>query len=454
MRRTSFVGLLLAAVILSTHCFATTWPAGSVTNTFKISAWCVENGSSGTQTTFTNWAYEDSTGVKHLFNGISDVYEDRINCLSYQTGFTAQSTDGKGYTLTVKGGTGTITITAITLPRYQILSLIYDAPGNQSNDGFTDTAFYGTTNSVSSSFSSGQTLTFAASGGVFGIGGTSSSVGFTQGYGTTSAFTNTITGGQGLTLSSKRNPVDHTNDTFWIWLNPVVTITQTASASANYAVSPSGQAMDAVRVSVAELQTPSTIPLPVLEPIVINGVAYPGLSNICAHPLPASQCTQANACGCVPSDFTEILATDPIISISSDEPPSQIDSKRYFPLNPPPSPFPYLEYGTADSITLSDQNQSNQTQTETTTYTTTFTYSGGVKFPPVDWTLQWSVANTFTWQQMVSLTNFSGTSHQMSLVLATSTPNCDEAVDVFEDYNYHTFVAVPAATPPVACDSN
>ena len=201
---------------------------------------------------------------------------------------------------------------------------------------------------------------------------------------------------------------------------------------------------------------PSTIPLPVLEPIIINGVTYPGVSNICAHPLPASQCTQANACGCVASDFTQILATDPIISITSNTPPSQIDSKRYFPLNPPPSPFPYLQYGTADTITLSDQQQSDQTQTETTQYQTTFStiWGGTSTATPVDWTLQFQTTNTFTWTQSVSLDNFSGTSHQMSLVLATSTPNCAEAIDMWEDYNYHTFVAAPASIPPTACDSN
>jgi hypothetical protein len=260
---------------------------------------------------------------------------------------------------------------------------------------------------------------------------------------------------QGLTLISTKNPVDHANDTFWVWLNPQVTATQVGATAAQYAITPpSGQVMDAVRVSVAQLQTPNKIPLSVLEPIVINGVTYPGLSNICAHPLPPAQCTQSNACGCVAGDFTQILKTDPIISITGNTPPSNIDSKRYVSLNPQPSPQPFLEYGTPDTVTVSDSHQTDQTQSETTTNQTSYTNSlGTVNFTlPVDWTLKISVTGTFTWTQSVSLDHFSGSSHTMNFTLATSTPNCAEPIDVYEDYDYHTLVAVPASTPPPACN--
>jgi hypothetical protein len=346
--------IALLLVLLSASAPAATWPSGKLTYTSTTEQGCVPGvDEQGSSTYYTNWTYTDSSGVAHNFPGTSSVHTGPLaDCPDLgEYGFTATLADGTGsITLTTLGATGTIKITANIFPKYQILSLIYSPPGNSSTNGFTDTTFYGSTNSVSNSFSAGVTFTFSAGGGVFGVGGgTSASVSFTQGYGTTNAFTNTITSGQTLTLKSSRNPVDHTNDTFWLWLNPLVTMTQTGATAASYTISPpSGQVMDAVRISVAELQTPSTIPLPVLEPIVINGTTYPGLSNICAHPLPASQCTQANACGCVPSDFTQILATDPIIGITGDEPPSQVDSKRYFALNPAPSPFPYLEYGTTD----------------------------------------------------------------------------------------------------------
>jgi hypothetical protein len=305
-------------------------------------------------------------------------------------------------------------------------------------------------------------------GGILGVlGGFSSSVSFTQGTGTMNSFTTTITNGQGLTVKSNRNPVDHTQDQFWLWLNPLVTITQTGATAATYSVAPpAGQSMYALLVSVAALKTPSLIPLDLLEPFTADGVTYPGLSNVCVHPLPPSECTQANACGCVPSDFAQILATDPLTSLTSDQSPVQIDSKRFFPLNPSPEPIPFLEgpttpkgVDTTETFTLMDSQQQAKQQTETTQYSTAFTYTNGIggdsdPLAPVDWTLKFSVTDTFTWQQTVSLTNTSGTSHQMSLTLGSSTYGCNEAIDIYEDYDYHTFIGVPSSTPPAACNSN
>lgn len=462
MRFAKSLVLGVAALIFSAIPLWATWPAGHLTYTSSSKPYCYQGTIAwGTIYYYTNWTYHDSAGYAHTFSGTSYYIAGSPAYCPAQTsgGFTATAASGTGYiTLTTNGANGVIKITANVYPKYELLSLIYDPPGNQSSNGFTNTTFYGTTNSVGNSFAAGTTVTFSAGGSIFGLGGgTSSSISFTKGYGTTNAFTNTITNGQGLTLRSVRNPVDHTNDTFWVWLNPYVAITQTGASAATYTISPpSGQVMDAVRVSVGQMQNPSTIPLAVLEPITINGVVYPGLSNICANPLPPAQCTQANACGCVPSDFSHILATDPIISITANTPPNQIDSKRYFLLNPQPSPFPYLEYGTTDTITVTDSSQASQTLTETTQYQTSYSTQVGTKVTstPVDWTLQWKVTNTFTWTQNVSLTNFSGTSHQMTLTLGTSTSGCDEPIDVYEDYNYHTFVAVPASAPPAPCDSN
>jgi len=454
--------VFIAIVSLTAASAAQSWPAGKLSNTLiSTTRYPGCEGGSYWERIYGDWVYKDSSGVAHSFGSGTSEWWQYVGdgpCESYCNNFNAWSTDGKGYYLQTNCSTGTISIEATVFPKYHILSLLYDAPGNQSSNGFTDTTFYGTTNSIGSSFSSGVTLTFTATGGIFGLGsGYSTSVGFTEGYGTTNAFTNTFYSGQGLTLKSTRNPIDHTNDTFWLWLNPEVAITQTGASAASYLVSPpSGQVMDAVRVSVAEMQNPSTIPLAVLEPITINGVVYPGLSNVCAHPLPPSQCTQANACGCVASDFSHILGTDPIISISGNTPPSQTDSKRYFPLNPSPSPFPYLEYGTTDTITVTDASQSSQTQTETSQYQTSYStiWGSSSTATPVDWTLQWRLTDTFTWTQNVSLTNFSGTQHQMTLILGTSTSGCDAAIDVFEDYDYHTFVESYASTPPTPCDSN
>jgi hypothetical protein len=465
----SFLALFLAVIVCPTFSSAASWPPGAITKTVTTAARnCEQYQDAVSVGTYSNWNYRDSSGVNHAFIGTTQqVIGESAQCTGNEyptTSFVA--TDG-AYTLTAIGSTATMTITAFVLPKYQILSLIYAPPGNSSSNGFTDSVFNGTTNSITNSFSTGITTTFSATGGILGVfGGVSTSVSFTQGSGTTNSFTDTITNAQGLTLKSNRNPIDHTQDQFWLWLNPQVTITQTGPSAATYTVSPpSGQNMYALLVSVAALKTPSLIPLDLLEPITSDGVIYPGLSNICAHPLPPPDCTKTNACGCVPSDFAAIVATDPLVSLTSDESPAQIDSKRFFPLNPSPEPIPFLEgpttpngVDTTEAFALTDMEQTSQQQTESTTYSTSFTYSNGIGgtegVPPVDWSLKWSVTNTFTWQQIVGLTNTTGTSHQMSLVLGSSTYGCNEAVDIYEDYDYHTFVGVPSSTPPAPCNSN
>jgi hypothetical protein len=444
-----FISLILAIVASPISLFAQAWPAGKITNTVTTREGnCEQYQDAASIGTYSNWNYRDSSGVNHPFAGTTQqVIGESAQCTGYEYPTTSLLATNGAYTLYATGKTATITITENIYPQYHILSLLYDAPGNQSTTGIMDTTFNGVTNSIGNTFTSGVTLTYTTGGSFFGIGGSgSSSVSFTNGYGTTNAFTDTITNGQSLTLKSTRNPMDHKNDTFWLWLNPQVTVTQTGASTATYSLAPpSGQVMDAVRVSVAELQNPSTIPSAILGPITINGVVYPGLSNICANPSK-----------CVASDFAAILATDPIISITSNTSPAQIDPKRYFALNPPPSPFPFLEFGSSDGLTLTDQSQTAQTQTETTSYSTAYSteVGGSLRDGPLDFTLSFRVTDTFTWTQSVSLTKISGTSHQMNLTLATSTSGCSEAVDVYEDYDYHTFVTAPASTPPVPCDSN
>jgi hypothetical protein len=444
-----FLASVLAIVFFPGSSFAAAWPPGKITNTLTTAAGnCEQYQDAVSVGTYSNWNYRDSSGVNHPFSGTTQqVIGESAQCTGYEYPTTSLVATNGAYTLHATGSVGSVTISENIFPQFHILTLLYDAPGNQSTVGIMDTTFNGVTNSIGSTFSSGTTLTYTIGGTFFGFGGSSSSsVSFTQATGTSNAFTNTITNGQSLTLKSARNPIDHTNDTFWIWLNPQVTVTQTGSSTAIYSLAPpSGQVMDAVRVSVAELQNPATIPATVLGPITINGVVYPGLSNICANPAK-----------CVPADFAAILATDPIISITSNTSPAQIDSKRYFALNPPPSPFPFLQFGSADGVTLTDQNQTAQTQTETTSYSTSYSteVGGGLKDGPIDFTLSFRDTDTFTWTQSVGLTNTSGTSHQMSLSLATSTSGCSEGVDIFEDYDYHTFVAVPASTPPAPCNSN
>ena len=360
----AFISLFFAVVAGSTSLYAQAWPAGKITNTVTTREGnCEQYQDAASIATYSNWNYRDSSGVNHAFAGSTQqVVGESAQCTGNEYPTTSIVATNGAYTLTAIGKTGTVTITENIYPQYHILSLLYDAPGNQSTTGIMDTTFNGVTNSIGSTFVSGVTMTYTAGERFLASAALAALRSpFTNGTGTTSAFTDTITNGQSLTLKSARNPVDHTNDTFWLWLNPQVTVTQTGASAATYSLAPpSGQVMDAVRVSVAQLQNPSTIPPAVLGPITINGVVYPGLSNICANPSK-----------CVPSDFAAILATDPIISITSNTSPVSIDPKRYFALNSRLRPrSPSLEYGSSDGLTLTGKTkaQPHKHKTEATSY--------------------------------------------------------------------------------------
>lgn len=354
MNKSICIFFLVALTASATFSQAQTWPAGRITRTQTTTTTTQLTYCIVTTNTYSKWTYTDSTSVAHSFPGTSQIVTARstnpkFNCSAFNDTFEldAWSSDGKGYYLVAPGSFGTVTLTAYLLPKYQILTVLPDAPGNMSSNSFTNASFYGSTSSISNSFTNTSTVTFSQSSS-FGVIGESSSesISFTLGYGTTNEFTTTFTNAEGVSNASSHNPLDHTQDMFWLWLNPMITLTQTGASAVKYSISPPpNQSVYAVRVSAAALQNPTQIPLGLLEPISYNGVTYPGLSNICAHPLPPAQCTQSNACGCVPQDFAAILATDPLVSlpVNSTKTPDQIDSKRYFVLSPPPSPLLLLE---------------------------------------------------------------------------------------------------------------
>jgi hypothetical protein len=235
----------------------------------------------------------------------------------------------------VSGCLFSASLTGFFNPTYNILSIVYSPPGDHSSNGFANTTSTGTTSTVGNNFQTGTTTTYSAGGGLLGQGSLGVTFGVSAAAGNSSAFSVTYQNGNGSQLLSVSQPIDHSQDQFFLWLNPQVSFSSGTSSTATYTVGTvNSQPMDIINVNAAGLQTPSLIPLSVLLPQTIQpGVTLPGLANICANPLPPDQCTQANACGCVPSDFAAILAADPLIGVSQLTPPSQIDSSRFVFVN-------------------------------------------------------------------------------------------------------------------------
>lgn len=333
-------------------------------------------------------------------------------------------------------------------PKYYILSLLYDPPGNKSSNGYNNSTTYGTTTTVSRSFMASDTTTFSASGGLFGSGGTFGwSFGFATMTGDSEAFGWSVSEGAGVTLSAPgpSNAINHSQDTFVIWLNPEVTLEPTGSLTTNYGLGTppqtstdpdpgAPQSMDTVTVNVEQLQNPSLIPASVLGPQHLpDGEVLPGLSNICANP---------NAC--VASDFTAIVNSDPIINMSPTTNPTTVNSANNTRFVEVDSSEPLSGPGcqgcapVGNPFTASDSNQTTDTWTGGYSYSEGFSNGGSLNFFGFGG-ITATNTDTFTWSYSESVGEMNGQMHQMAVNLESSTLDCSEDVAVFEDTMFHTF---------------
>jgi hypothetical protein len=357
-------------------------------------------------------------------------------------------------------------------PKYHILSIVYAPPGNLSTAGYLNTTTNGASSSLGNSFADGSTLTFTQGFDFLGFGASfSSSTGITTTTGTTGSFTQTFTDAEGVSNSSvgaNPNAINHNQDLFVIWLNPAVQVISAGSGSAVYSIgtqtNASGQleSVDFVKVTAltmmpslnAQGQSVTTVPLPILLPqddADLNPT-LPGLEVVCANPLPPANCTFANQCGCVPSDFAPILAKDPLLTFSGTESPLNADTSGQSCANPTPSEMcRYIPISLSGSlilqgpscvgcnttpspVTLTDSSQTSQTFTETTTETEGYTVV--VKAPGL------SIADNiqFSWIDSESTGQLNGVANSMTTTLNSNTVGCEEEIALFEDTVFHTFV--------------
>src|SRR5579872_134562 len=139
----------------------------------------------------------------------------------------------------------------VAIPQYKVLSLIYAAPGNSSSAGYTTGTTNGTSTSVGSNFSSGTSVTFSAK---FVVVSASATFGVTDTNGQTNQTTDTFSNAasiSNISNSTAPNTLNHNQDLFLLWLNPVVTVQQTSPTAISYTYSLPSSAkgvMDTVEV--------------------------------------------------------------------------------------------------------------------------------------------------------------------------------------------------------------
>ncbi len=349
------------------------------------------------------------------------------------------------------------------LPNFMIVSILYPPEGNQSSSSFTTTASEAVTASISRTFAVGNALSFSFGNfnfdKNFAIG---PSISVNQSRGLSESFTVSISAAQSSTVSSNSDFVNHYQDRFYLWLNPLFVVTQTGLHSATFTVTtPTGpdgtlDPTDVLDFSAGELLNPALIPLAKLQPISFHGHTLPGLSSICAHALPPDQCTTTNACGCTPDDFKEILMQDPLLyPFSANATPDKADIKRFSNLQT----SIFLDGGAPvkNTFTITDTRTGAVSISEQQTVTTGFSFSdkfGGHKNDQgvlVGVTLGFQDNTTFMFTNSAMLTVSDSLARAESITLGSSTSGCDEFLDIYEDEIFHTFITVPSGTPPDAC---
>ena len=404
----------------------------------------------------------------------------------YAINFTSESGGNGSGTPFQTGATETLT------PGFQVVSIIYDPPGNTSSNGYTDTTSNATTTTIGSTFENGNSITFTEGFKVFGsfgmsvsqTGGTTwtteNSQASTQTFTDATGFTNQAPGG------TASNVIDHSRDLFVIWLNPQITVSGTLDTPEYYSVgtvpTTNGQTPepDIVRVSAyvmeANAQGHTSVPAPWLDPQPANdgsGQTTPGLAILCKNlnmqEYEASACTLADQCGCTPADFAGILAQDPLLNYSNTQNPLDADGSgpsvcgalphmqagsdcRYVPV-PDPNPnynanqetqvLAGPDYaGANDSCVPFSQGENQGT---TITNGTTNGQSTGLSVKATFggsfgsfWSIK--VADTMTWQEQQSVGTSNGTGVTQSVNLCSNTVACRETVSVYEDTIYHTFI--------------
>jgi hypothetical protein len=322
---------------------------------------------------------------------------------------------------------------AIVHPAFLVLTLLYAPPGNLSSSGFTQGTTQGTTTGISSSFGSGTTVSIDMSGGLFGTGATASaSFGVSSSSQSSQGFQISATSTSGSQVKSATDYVDHSEDRFFLWLNPELVVQETGPTTVTSTVrTANGLPMDIIDVNVHELQNPGLIPPWKMAPQVIGGYTLPGLSNL------------------APADFMTILSLDPLINTNPASPPADTNRFVYIenlPLEGPDylavPPLPPM----GSNLNVNDSQVQTQGLTESVSFNTSLGVGGKVEFPEL-FSVSVSQKQQWTWTQTSSIQTSSGIAHAALVTLGSSTVKLGCHIDVYEDTVYNTFAFV---TPP-AC---
>ena len=465
-------------------------------------------GSTYTQTTYSNFSFggQAISGQQVVAQGYSEY-----NCPNFTQpaslplslpGTNGSSVSAGNCVFNFSTGNGSATCPTLSTgtiePAYQVVSILYAPPGNQSTSGIATGTNNGTSSTYGDSFTNSQTITttqgipgFLSIGGLYGTSTTSSSsYEFVSQWQNAQGEENDLMGNTNYN-PNKYDAINHTLDDIVIWLNPLVSVVTNEDADAMISYSVSSQPIPGVTTSYADVMAVpvgemmpnssgnTSVKIGFLNPQQIPNSTtekMPGLALICKNVNlteynSTNGCNFQDQCGCTPADFAQIVAQDALLNYNtsnftssplpgSGDPlsadasgaaacnqsnplptypniPTNLDCRYVIIPETQGSTNPYLTQ-------LSSSVQTPTVQTISDSYILTSgssnSYTTGIVVIGSSLAGSLKVTNQWTWQNFENTGKVSGGFNQTDILLKTYTEGCNEEVYLYEDTLYHTVV--------------
>lgn len=321
-------------------------------------------------------------------------------------------------------------------PDFLLVSVLYAPPGNASSSAFGQSTASGVGYSITNNFTSTDSVVINSSLGIkvagvgFGVS-VSDNEGTSQGGSRSTQFTVTTTSTTNDNLKSTSDTIDHGQDEFLVWLNPIVTVTQTDANRLQADLSTvDGKQMNVIPVTANQLK--NGIPPEKLES---QTLCQPGGACISLPGLKAL----------TPSDIAAILKQDPFLDPN---PTATPDPSRYIFLQSRPLENTTVAGNLTQMFTVSDASVSSDSIAQTSGHSETFSTGASFNAPIVS--IGETTGQTWTWSTVTTHTTTTGSTQQASVTLSSTTTACCGIspgttcyVAVYEDMVYHTFAFVP-----------
>ena len=297
-------------------------------------------------------------------------------------------------------------------PAYYVLTLLYNAPGAMSEVDYGAQSTVGSEVDTQNLFKGGEQV---QAGVQIAGNGTQIQYGFADGSVDGKSWEISKTQASTISLTSQADALSHMTDTFFLWTNAELDLTQVGTGPIQTTLtSRGGAAPIIVPVTVAELKNPSLLP------------AW----------------KQSYLTALKPADYASILGLDPLIPTSvitaygQPQPdPARFNKITSLQLDGPDhvgDPIPGFGIAVTNESTTGSLNGYNSSTTVTATFMAGFNL-----FDVLTVGAQYS--ETFEWDYQKTTQSKLGTSQTATVMLKTGTVGYHDVVDVYYDTLFNSF---------------